>query len=141
MMRAYVCFAVALLACGAKTPPQAPVAPGSAAEQIASGKAVFAQHCAECHGDAGQGGDKAPPVVGPKALPLNPPATAKKRTMAFHSALDVGKFVMAAMPGDDPGSLKPDEYLAVLAFDLTANGVALDQPLTLESAGKIMIHP
>ena len=32
----------------------------SNSEAAAAGKNLFAQHCAECHGDAGQGGKKAP---------------------------------------------------------------------------------
>ncbi len=48
---------------------------------------------------------------------------------------------MTNMPANAPGSLKPEEYLAILAFDLEANRVELDQPLTLERAGEIVLHP
>lgn len=114
--------------------------PTPASEQIAQGAKLYAQHCSGCHGDAGQG-VKGPPVVGAQALPKDPPATAKKRSAEFRTALDVGQFVMANMPANAPGSLKPEEYLAILAFDLKANGVTLDQPLTLERAGEIVLHP
>jgi mono/diheme cytochrome c family protein len=114
--------------------------PSTASEQIAQGAKLYAQHCSECHGDAGQG-VRGPPVVGAQALPKDPPPTAKKRDTEFRTALDVGKWVMANMPANAPGSLKPEEYLAILAFDLKANGVQLDQPLTIERAGEIVLHP
>jgi mono/diheme cytochrome c family protein len=115
-------------------------APTTAGEQIAQGAMLYAQNCARCHGDSGQG-LKGPPVVGAQALPKDPPPTAKKRKDEFRTALDVGKWVMANMPANAPGSLKPEEYLAILAFDLKANGVELTQPLTLESAGQVVLHP
>jgi mono/diheme cytochrome c family protein len=114
--------------------------PTTASEQIAQGAKLYAQHCSECHGESGQG-LKGPPVVGAQALPKAPPPTAKKRTTEFRTALDVGQWVMANMPANAPGSLKVDEYLAILAFDLKANGVGLDQPLTVERAGEIVLHP
>jgi hypothetical protein len=43
------------------------------------------------------------------------------------------------MPPDAPGSLSTEEYLAILAFDLDANGIMLDQKLTLELAGTLTI--
>jgi hypothetical protein len=96
---------------------------------------------ATCHGDAGQGGKKAPPVVGKDALPLDPPAGAKVRKTKFHTAEDVFDFVKEKMPAKKPGSLKPDEYAAILAFDLTANGVKLDKKVTPEVAKSIVLHP
>src|SRR5256885_1466858 len=62
------------------------------AEQADRGAKLFAKNCAKCHGDAGQGSKKAPPVVGKEALPLDPAKTAKKRTTKFHTAMDVAFF-------------------------------------------------
>ena len=45
--------------------------------QAEAGGPLYGQFCAKCHGDAGQGTDQAPPVVGPNALPLDPRPTAK----------------------------------------------------------------
>jgi hypothetical protein len=45
------------------------------------------------------------------------------------------------MPGNKPGSLKADEYFAILAFDLKANGVALTQPVDGAVASGIVLHP
>ncbi|HKA92128.1 MAG TPA: c-type cytochrome [Haliangiales bacterium] len=111
-----------------------------AGDQVARGGKLFGDHCAKCHGDAGQGSDKAPPVVGAGALPLDP-RPGSKRKVQFHTAKDVGVFVMKSMPADDPGSLKPDEYFAILAFDLKANGVDVTgKTIDADAAEKIVLH-
>lgn len=113
----------------------------TASAQIARGRQYFGSYCASCHGDSGAGTSKAPPLVGEKALPLGPPAGAKVRKVQFRTALDVGKWVMQNMPGDQPRSLTREQYLAILAFDLSANGVELEAPLTVERAASIVLHP
>ena len=113
----------------------------AAAEQAARGGKLYGQHCAKCHGDAGQGTKKAPPVVGKDALPLDPRPTQKVRKTRFRTAGDVADFVVKNMPGDKPGSLEADEYFAILAFDLKANGVALTRPVDGPVAAGIVLHP
>jgi cytochrome c len=110
------------------------------ADQAAEGGKLFATHCAKCHGDAGQG-KKGPPVVGKDALPLDPPAKAKLRTTQFHTAQDVAAFVAANMPPKKGGSLTVDEYYAILAFDLKANGVDVSgKKIDPTSAAQIKLH-
>jgi mono/diheme cytochrome c family protein len=112
-----------------------------AAKQVAEGKKLYGRHCAKCHGDSGQGTKNAPPVVGASALPLDPPATAKVRKTQFHTAGDVLDFVSANMPAKKPGSLKPAEYEAILAFDLEANGVhRTGSALDASTAKTIELH-
>lgn len=96
--------------------------------QVAQGKALYAESCASCHGAAGEG-KGAPAVVGKNALPLDPPAGAKKRQSQFKTAADVFAFTKKTMPPGGAGSLKDAEYWAILAFDLKASGVALDKKL------------
>jgi mono/diheme cytochrome c family protein len=69
------------------------------AEQVAAGQSVYGQHCAECHGAAGQG-DRAPRLVGLKegALPLDPPAERKFRKTQFVTVADVADFAVQNMP-------------------------------------------
>jgi len=44
-------------------------------------------------------------------------------------------------PGDDPGSLSDDEYFAILAFDLKANGIDVSgTKLDAAAAEKIVLH-
>ena len=115
-------------------------APGG--DQVAVGAKIYGRKCACCHGGSGEGSAKTPPVVGKAALPLAPPPAAKKRTMPFHTAADVLAFVKANMPGNAPGSLTDDEYDAVLAFDLKANGVDLTgKTVDMGSAAAIVLHP
>jgi S-disulfanyl-L-cysteine oxidoreductase SoxD len=111
------------------------------AEQVELGMEVYGEHCAECHGDSGQGTDKAPRLVGldEGALPLDPPASRKVRIEQFVTVGDVAEFAVANMPAGAAGSLSTEEYLAVLAFDLKANGITLDEPLDLETAEKLTI--
>ena len=114
--------------------------PKTAAEQIDQGKKLYGEKCASCHGDAGQGKKDAPPVVGKDAFPLDPRPKAK-RDVKFHTAADVFAWASKHMPMKTPGSLSQDEYLAIFAFDLTANGIKLDQPLDGAAAAKIVLHP
>jgi cytochrome c len=129
-----------LIACGGSTPPAA--APSGAAPadtaaasaasattfaaQAQAGQELYGKYCASCHGAHGNDG-KAPPVVGLSAgaLPLSPPPGAKYRTTQFKTVGDVADFVVKSMPPKAPGSLSADEYYAILAFDLQANGIDL----------------
>jgi cytochrome c len=129
---AAILFAVSASACGGAAPESAPAkapegpAPANFTEQVALGQKEYGEHCANCHGAGGEG-KKAPAVVGLKtgALPLDPPATAKFRKAQFKTVADVADFVVKAMPPDAPGSLPAEEYWAILAFDLKANGIDL----------------
>jgi cytochrome c len=110
-------------------------------DQATQGGKLYAKHCAKCHGDAGQGTKKAPAVVGKDALPLDPPATAKVRKTQFHTAQDVAQFVATKMPAPKPGSLSADEYYAILAFDLKANGVDVSgKKIDPTTAAQITLH-
>lgn len=127
---------------GGGAAPATASAPADAVAQAEAGGALYGQFCAKCHGDGGQGTDQGPAVVGPKALPLDPPAKAQLRKTQFHTAKDVFDFVGANMPPKGP---KPtlDQYLDILAFDLKANGVDLSgkPPLTPDNLSAIVIHP
>lgn len=113
--------------------------PTTFSEQVTRGGEVFGAHCAKCHGNGGEGTAQAPAVVGPSALPLDPPASAKVRKSQFVTVADVANFVTKNMPGDAPGSLSEDDYFAVLAFDLHANGIDLDKKLDASVAASLTI--
>ena len=115
--------------------------PETGEQQAAEGGKLFAKHCAKCHGKAGEGTKKAPPVVGKDALPLDPPAGAKIRKTQFHTAQDVAEFVSTKMPANKPGSLKADQYYDILAFDLKANGVDVSgKKIDPTTAAEIKLH-
>ena len=152
MIKSVLFASVCLVAaCGGSSSPKEPTEPNGTGtttaqvmtndELVAKGGTLYGEKCAKCHGDAGQGSDKAPAVVGEGALPKDPRPGAK-RQVVFSTAYDIGAWVMEHMPADKPGSLAPEEYLAILAFDLKANGVELgSEPLTVEGLKSIVIHP
>ena len=115
--------------------------PDTFAAQVERGADDFGEYCAKCHGNMGQGSSQAPPLVGADALPLDPPASRVLRTEQFHTAADVFAFASEFMPKDNPGSVEEDELIDILAFDLDANGVELDEPLTAENADEVVINP
>ena len=108
--------------------------------QVARGGELYGENCAKCHGDAGQGTENAPAVVGDDALPLEPPEERQVRTTEFHTALDMFVFADEYMPGDDPGSLPDQDMVDILAFALYANGVELDEPLSAANADSVVIN-
>ena len=137
----FITVLVPLLACSKNEPaPAAPAEPATATAQIERGKQLYGERCAKCHGDGGQGTDKGPPVVGKDAFPQQPRQGAK-RNVEFRTAADVFAWATQHMPGDAPGTMSTDEYLAIFAFDLTANGVKLDKPLDGPAAQAIVLHP
>lgn len=118
-----------------------PGGPGSFDDQVEHGAVAYAEHCAHCHGDMGQGTADGPPVVGEGALPREPPEGSTARSTEFRTALDVFEFVTMYMPGDDPGALETATYVDILAFALFANGVELDEPLDAEVAEALVLNP
>jgi hypothetical protein len=58
------------------------------------------------------------------ALPLDP-RPGSKRAVEFKTVADVGAWVKANMPPKSAGTLSDDQYWAILAFDLKANGIDL----------------
>jgi cytochrome c len=122
-----------------EAPAASPAEREALALQIEQGKQLYAQSCASCHGDAGQGTGDGPPVVGADAFPAQPRPGAKREAV-FRTAADVFAFAALNMPADDPGSLTQDQYLAIFAFDLTANGIELDRPLDAAAAHAIVLR-
>jgi cytochrome c len=115
---------------------QEPSAEQAFEQQVMLGGDLFAAKCAVCHGLQGQGTADGPRVVGfdQGALPRKPPAAANARDAEFITVADVAAFVVANMPPGQTDTLTLDEYLSILAFDLSANGIQLEEKLTLDLA-------
>lgn len=110
--------------------------------QFEHGQQVYGNHCAGCHGEAGKGTEDGPALVGPQALPLQP-RPGSQRPGVFHTAMDIAAFATKTMPPDagDRMQLTEQDYWAVLAFALTANGIKLSEPVGPNNAAQIVLHP
>ena len=115
----------------------------------APGAEVFDRECAGCHGKKGEGGSAAPSILGAGALPTYPrdqssanPAmnTGAQQQNAdtsrppgaptrdpFRNAQDLYDYVSKRMPlpQSRAGTLKPEDYWAILNFMLVAHGVSV----------------
>lgn len=91
---------------------------------VADGKAVFAERCAACHGDHGQGKPMDQLVGGQGTLSSAKPV--KTVGSFWPYATTLYDFTHRAMPFDAPQSLTPDQVYAVSAYLLYLNGVVPD---------------
>lgn len=94
-----------------------PVGSGAAAQ----GKAVYADNCAACHGEKGEGGPKDKLVGGQGTLAT---ATPVKTIGSFWPyATTLFDYVHRAMPYPAPSSLSVDDTYSVVAYLLSLNGI------------------
>jgi S-disulfanyl-L-cysteine oxidoreductase SoxD len=94
-----------------------PVGSGTAAQ----GKQVFADNCAACHGDNGQGGIKDRLAGGQGTLASSAPI--KTVGSFWPYATTLYDYIHRAMPYPTPGSLSTDDTYAVTAYILSLNGI------------------
>ncbi len=92
------------------------------------GAQVYAEQCASCHGDNGEGGG--PAGDGPQVIIAPEDATDGWQTGEpkvignyWPYATTVWDFINRAMPFLTPGTLSPDDVYAVTAYLLAENGV------------------
>src|SRR5690348_16528387 len=88
------------------------------------GKEVFAENCAACHGDNGQGGIKDRLVGGQGSLATDHPV--KTIGSFWPYATTLFDYIHRAMPYQAPGSLSVDDTYAVTAYLLNLNGILPD---------------
>jgi S-disulfanyl-L-cysteine oxidoreductase SoxD len=114
---------------------------GPPEDQRSSGADAFGEACASCHGANGEGGDGGPALIGAKALPIEPSATAKTRKTKLGTAQDLFTFVNGEMPPLAPGSLGDDRAWAVVAHLVRENGVDWGKDdLGPKNAASIKLH-
>jgi cytochrome c len=103
---------------------------------VAQGKQVFADNCAACHGDNGQGGIKDRLVGGQGTLASDMPI--KTVGSFWPYATTLFDYIHRAMPYQAPGSLSNDDIYAVAAYILNLNGILpADAKLDRESLPKV----
>ena len=84
----------------------------------AAGAKIFADKCALCHGDKGQGGIAARLIGGPAKASLN---GGKTIANYWPYATTLFDFVRRAMPYTEPRSLTDQEVYSLVAFILAEN--------------------
>lgn len=90
----------------------------------AEGGALFAAHCALCHGVEGAGGT-AVDLAGGRA-PLDSDSPDKNVGNYWPYATTLFDFIRRAMPMTAPGSLTNDEVYALCAYILQRNGIVAE---------------
>lgn len=102
------------------------------------GAAIYASHCASCHGPTGQEGPMDRLVGG--AGTLDSPKPVKTIGSYWPYATTVYDYVHRAMPFPTPQSLSPDEVYSVVAWVLYRNGIiAEDTILDAHSLPRIIM--
>ena len=113
--------------------PAAPAASGLSytAAQAAAGAKAFSANCAACHG-ANLQGISAPALKG------------KASGISQQSVGELYEYISQQMPLTNPGGLSSDQYVAIVAYLLKANG---RQPgdgkldLTTAKSATVMVRP
>lgn len=130
----------------------------SSHDQVRTGAALFDFHCSSCHGDSASGFAEAklsfpedhrtctkchrtsnPPQMSMDSMRYNfafdignPPALRGPGVLAhFGNALALDAYLRATMPRPFPGSLADEDYWAITAFLLVANGADLPYGISL----------
>lgn len=117
---------VLTLGCGPKTTGPSVTPPATATDdgevQAARGEKAFADHCAASHGDRGEGSKKAPPLIGPAALPRRDQAPLTSRSVRWllrTSGMSHIQLILVPMDGS-PASLAALSEAVSLADELGA---------------------
>ncbi len=106
-----------------------PATPGQA--QVERGKATYAQNCASCHGRNMDNGEFAPAVKGAAFL----------NHWGARPAGDFAAYLRANMPPGRIGELSKDDYTALVAFIMNANGADIDaKGLPQDAAALAVVH-
>jgi cytochrome c len=154
---------ILLLACAPTTSGATAADVARGRTQTASGADVFANECARCHGQRGEGLAGVPAVLGPGALPLYPRDNANPGSFAmsdpqqlqiqqqtrpagapwrdpFRNADSLYGFISTHLPKSRASALGPDDYWAVVTFMLSVQGSHLPpEGVTSNNASTITI--
>jgi len=137
-----------------------------ARSRTSTGADAFERNCAACHGKRGEGLTTAPAIMGPGALPRYPRddtssssptfqtianqqqdttrVPGQARRGAFTNAQDVFEYISTRMPlpRSAAGTLKPEEYWAIVNFMLIAHGARVpNDGVTPANASSVSVQP
>jgi len=107
-----------------------PVGHGTSKE----GAEIFAKRCAVCHGKNGENGITHHLVAGSPGKPFRGPfyGVEKDGPSYFPYPTIAWDYINRAMPVPNPGSLKPDEVYALVAFLYYRNGIIAENDVMNE---------
>jgi cytochrome c len=91
----------------------------------AQGAMIYAQKCASCHGEKGEGG-LGPALVGGQGTLKAPAQPVQTVGSYWPYATSVFDYVRRAMPYAQPKSLTNDEVYATVAYIFSINGIIKD---------------
>ena len=94
------------------------------ADQSRQGRALYAAHCAQCHGAQLQGAGEAPALSGATFI----------AALGSRSSDELYNLVKASMPYGNGNSLDADTYRRIVSFVLAANGAKPGATLALGAA-------
>lgn len=97
---------------------------------VAEGEAIYAERCAACHGDFGEGRDRWPVLAGGFDT-LNAERPVKTIGSYWPYLSTVYDYVRRAMPFGDAHSLSDDDVYALTAYLLYLNDVVADEDFEL----------
>jgi alcohol dehydrogenase (cytochrome c) len=114
-MKAWFPIAAAVMAAAAASATAQTAGPPTfTADQATQGTGLYKANCASCHGDNLNDGQFAPALKG---------ATFSEN-WGGHKVDELYTRITTTMPPDQAGVMKPEEYAAVVAMLLQANGAA-----------------
>ncbi|MEE9313156.1 MAG: cytochrome c, partial [Rhizobiaceae bacterium] len=100
---------------------------------VAQGEEVYAEKCASCHGDFGEGVDRWPVLAGGgDTLDSDRPVKTIGSYWPYLST--VWDYVNRAMPFTEARSLEPDEVYAITAYLMFVNDIVEDEDFELSKA-------
>jgi cytochrome c len=100
------------------------------------GRGIYAEKCATCHGEKGEGATAEELVSEPKPPSADNPSKAIGSYWPY--ATTIFDFIRRSMPPAAPGSLPPDQIYAVTAYLLAANKIiADDEEINAQTLPKI----
>lgn len=85
------------------------------AEQAKKGEALYRKRCVQCHKEDLQGADCAPPLTGRYFFDR------------WASVGDLLQLTQKTMPQSEPASMSPQEYVDIISYVLSANGLPAGQ--------------
>ena len=132
IIRRFAIFALLLAAAPAAADDARPVS--FTAAQAEKGRDLYGTNCGSCHGEDLSGSEFAPALKSGRF----------RRERASGPAGELLAYVRSNMPPSQPGALPPEDYAAILAFVVKANGAPEGAAFPADATSKAPIavpHP